>query len=149
MLKRFIYGICLLIVLTSPVWFFVLKNEVTAFKLMGQLRNASLPDGTKILSSSRRVFNSGNGDGCDYQAIALVEHFDQPSTLHSSYMDLFETIFNEELRIVDTNSSAEWFAKLSSQPSEFSIKPDMDDPHLYTISATLAPRKVSPDFRCW
>jgi hypothetical protein len=149
MRKRFIYGIGFLIVLMSPVWFFVLKNEVTAFQLKAQLRNVSLPDGTKVISSSSRVYNSGNGDGCDYQAIVLVEHFDHPDTLHSPYMDLLETIFDEELRIVQTNNSAEWFAKLPSRPSEFSIRPDIDDAHRYTVSATLAPRNVSADFRCW
>ncbi|WP_170125970.1 hypothetical protein [Pelagimonas varians] len=149
MLKRFIYGIVVLIVLTSPVWFFVLKNEVTAFQLKAQLRNVSLPDSSKVISSSSRVYNSGNGDGCDYQVIVLVEHFDHPSIIHSSYLELFQAIFNEELRIFQTNNSAEWLATLPSQPSQFSIKPYIGDAHLFTVSAALFPRKVSPDFRCW
>lgn len=88
MQKRFILGFVCLVVLTSPVWFSMLKNEVAAFQLKVELGNASLPDGAKILSSFSRVYNSENSDGCDYEAFAVIEYYGQVAALQSSYMNL-------------------------------------------------------------
>ena len=149
MQKRFILGFVCLVVLTSPVWFFVLRNEVAAFQLKAELGNASLPDGAKILSSFSRVYNSGNSDGCDYEAIAVIGYFGQVAALKSSYIDLMGTMSDEEPFIGQNENTAHWGAKLSRLGTEFSISPNVDYASRYLVSVTTYARSVRPDFRCW
>ena len=149
MRKRFIVGLVLLTVLTSPVWFFVLRNEVAAFQLKTDLGSASLPDGAKVISSFSRVYNSGNSDGCDYEAIAVIEYYGQVTALQSSYLDLIGTMSDEEPWLGQNEQLARWVAKLSSLRTELSIMPNIDHASLYLVSITSYARNVSPDFRCW
>lgn len=149
MRKRFIVGLVLLAVLTSPVWFFVLRNEVAAFQLKTDLGSASLPDGAKVISSFSRVYNSGNSDGCDYEAIAVIEYYGQVTALQSSYLDLIGTMSDEEPWLGQNEQPARWGAKLSSLGTELSIMPNIDHASRYLVSITSYARNVSPDFRCW
>lgn len=149
MKRRFILGLVLLIILTSPFWFFVLRNEVAAFQLKADLGNASLPDGAKVISSFSRVYNSGNSDGCDYEAIAVIEYYGQVAALQSSYMDLIGTMSVEEPALGQNEGPAYWGAKLPSLGTEFSITPNIDFASRYLVSVTTFARNVSPDFRCW
>ena len=149
MRKRFIVGLVLLAVLTSPVWFSVLRNEVAAFQLKTDLDGASLPDGAKVISSFSRVYNSGNSDGCDYEAIAVIEYHGQVTALQSSYLDLIGTMSDEEPWLGQNEQLAHWVAKLSSLRTGLSIMPNIDHASLYLVSITSYARNVSPDFRCW
>ena len=149
MRKRFIVGLVLLAVLTSPVWFSVLRNEVAAFQLKTDLDGASLPDGAKVISSFSRVYNSGNSDGCDYEAIAVIEYHGQVTALQSSYLDLIGTMSDEEPWLGQNEQLARWVAKLSSLRTGLSIMPNIDHASLYLVSITSYARNVSPDFRCW
>ena len=149
MRKRFIVGLVLLAVLTSPVWFSVLRNEVAAFQLKTDLDGASLPDGAKVISSFSRVYNSGNSDGCDYEAIAVIEYHGQVTALQSSYLDLIGTMSDEEPWLGQNEQLARWVAKLSSLRTELRIMPNIDHAGRYLVSITSYARNVSPDFRCW
>ncbi|WP_108861984.1 hypothetical protein [Ruegeria sp. Alg231-54] len=149
MRKRFFLGLVFLIILTSPVWFFVLRNEAIAFQLKAELGNASLPDGAEVISLSSRVYNSGNSDGCDFQAIAVVKYFGKVDALHSTYMDLIGTMSDEEPYLGQNDNPARWGAKLTDLFTEISITPNMDNATHYLVSATTYARDVSPDFRCW
>lgn len=149
MQKRLLLGIALLAMLTSPFWFFVLRNAVAASQLKIELGNVSLPVGAKIISSFSLVYNSGNSDGCDYQAIAKVEHFGRVDALQSSYLDLNGTTSDEKPLLGQTDSPARWSAKLSGSSTEIDITPNIDHAMRYMVTATTYARSVSPDFRCW
>ncbi len=149
MQKPFVIGFVCLVVLTSPVWFFVLRNEATAFQLKTELKSASLPDGAKVLSSFSRVYNSGNSDGCDFEAFAVVEYSGRVAEIQSSYIDLLSTMSDAEPQIGQNKDPAHWGAKLVGLSTELSISPNADHARRYLVSVGIYPRNVSPDFRCW
>jgi hypothetical protein len=149
MQKYFILGSVCLATLTSPVWFFVLRNEAAAFQLKAELGSASLPEGAKILSSFSRVYNSGNSDGCDYEAFAVIEYYGRAAALQSSYIDLLSTMSDAELHIGQNVNAAHWSAKLVGLSTELSISPNSDHARRYLVSVGKYPRNMSPDFRCW
>jgi len=122
---------------------------VAAFQLKAEIGNASLPDGAKVLSSFSRVYNSGNSDGCDYEAIAVIGYYGQVAALKSSYIDLMGTMSDEEPLMAQNENAAHWGAKLSRLSTEFSITPNVDHASRYLVSVTTYARNVSPDFRCW
>ncbi|MEH6523181.1 hypothetical protein [Sulfitobacter sp.] len=146
MRKRFIVGLALLVVSTAPVWFSVLRNEIAAFQLKTGLGSASLPDGAKVISSFSRVYNSGNSDGCDYEAIAVIEYYGRVAALQSSYLDLIGTMSDEEPWLGQNEQPTRWGAKLSSLGTEFSIIPNIDHASHYLVSVTSYARNINPDF---
>lgn len=149
MKKRFILGLVCLGAFTSPVWFFVLKNDAAAFRLNAQLGNATLPDGARVVSSFSLVANLGNSDGCDYEAIAIIRYYGKVAALQSSYIDLMGTMSDEEPRFGQNDNPAIWGAKLSNLLTEFQISPNVDHAGLYLVSVKNYARNVSLDLRCW
>lgn len=149
MQKRLMFCVLFLGVVTSPVWFFVLRNEAIAFHLKGQLTSASLPDGAAFISTMSRVNNSGNGDGCDYEAIAVIEYYGRVAMLQSSYIELIDEMSPEEPLLGPFITTAGWSVKIFSSFTELSITPNIDHARHYLVSATAFARDISPDFRCW
>ena len=149
MKKRFVIGFVFLAALTSPVWFFVLKNEFSAFQLKERLGRAALPDGAKSLGSFSRVFNSGNGDGCDYEAARVIEYYGRVADLQDACLKLIGILSDEKATLGLNDTSAKWVAKISNLGTEISVVPNLDFTGKYLVTATTYARDVSPDFRCW
>lgn len=153
MRKLVIFLGVLLALLTSPVWIFTAWNSLTAIFLEHDLRGVALPSHAKILSSTSRVYNSGNGDRCDYEALAIVEFYGAVAALQSAYTGLLEDEIlssnQGDLFVSQSNSAASWGAKIVGGFTELYIQPNADHSSRYLISLRRYPRSVSPDFRCW
>jgi hypothetical protein len=149
MQRRFILGLLCLALLTSPIWVFILRNEFSAFQLKAKLGSAALPAGADVLASFSRVFNAGNSDGCDYQAIEIIQYYGDFANLQSSYVNLIHSMSAERPVMEQGGNPFRWGAKISSLQVEFSIVPNTDHAGQYLVSVTSYVRDLSRDFRCW
>ena len=125
----------------------MLWNEATAFQLKRKITSVSLPDGAKIVSTISRIYNSGNSDGCDYEAISIIKYYGDAEELRSSYLKLIEDQY-DEAPILGNNSDLRWGAKISGSSTEFYILPNTDHAGDYFVKATVFARDVSFDLRC-
>lgn len=129
-----------------------LKNEFRGRQISKQLTSAGLPAGAKIIAQDHRVYNGGNGDGCDFQGVVVVSYWGDVAPLREAFLKSLHAYaeqFNDpELQIVTTGGAERWGAKLLGQSTELHIRPNTDHSGLYLIDLTVAPRRASFDLRC-
>ncbi|MCX7301291.1 MAG: hypothetical protein NTX73_13130 [Rhodobacterales bacterium] len=139
--------------LGSPFLIAVVKNNLRASRMATHLASTALPSGAIVVDSTSRVFNGGNGDGCDYQGLVILSYWGDASELRQAYTKSLEQYAERfsDPRIIsgETDEKEEWWAKIWSESTEFHMLPNSDFSGLHLISLTNRARNVSLDPRCW
>jgi len=140
------------VLVVSPFFIPMIINNVRSHRLMTQLVSAELPSGARIIDSTARVFNSGNGDACDYQALLIVSYYGDVSELRQAYLSFLQEYAggypDAQVRSDRPNNGFSWGAKILSHDTELSIQPNVDRGSLYLIVLTHAARAMNFDLRC-
>ena len=146
-----IFGLAMAI-LSSPLWIPMIGNNLEARELRKLLIDTELPTYAKIVASRSRVFNGGNGDGCDYQAVLVLSYWGEFDKLRNAFQ---ATISQYALSIpeatheeVKSGKFPSWTAKISNHSTELSITPNVSTAGLYLIDLTVYARTDSLDPRC-
>lgn len=121
-------------------------------ELANRLSATTLPKHAKIIDQSHRVFNGGNGNGCDYQGFVIVSYWGKVSDLRQAFeaslTEYAKRYDDPEIVSDETNSTDIWWAKIYGRSTELSIRPNKDTARLYLVDLTVYARAESMDFRC-
>jgi hypothetical protein len=146
-------GGAILALLASPFLVAAVKNNFRASRMATHLASANLPTGATVTDSTGRVFNGGNGNGCDYQGLVIVSCWGGASELRQAYMKSLEQYASRfpDPRIIwgGTGDKVDWSAKIWGESTEFYMRPNSDYSGLYLVSLTNSAREESFDPRCW
>ena len=150
--KTFFITLLILGTLGAPFWVPMIKNEMRGRELANQLGATNLPKYAKIIEQSHRVFNGGNGNGCDYQGLVIVSYWGKASDLRQAFevsLTEYAKRFNDPKILSDETKSTDiWWAKIYGQSTELSIRPNKDTAGLYLVDLSVYARMDSMDFRC-
>jgi hypothetical protein len=143
----------ILALLSSPFLIAAAQNNLHGSRLAAHLASAPLPDGARVIDSTGRVFNGGNGNGCDYQGLAIVSYWGDVADLRQAYMKSLELYARRfpDPKIIEgaTDDAVRWGAKVWGESTEFYMSPNSDHSGLYLVSLTNSARDESFDLRCW
>jgi len=127
-------------------------NNLKARELRKLLVATELPKYAKVIASRSRVFNGGNGNGCDFQAIVVVSYYGNVAKLQSAYaetLEMYATKYSDpEIRKIDSSRLSSWSAKIYGRSTELSVTPNANTAGLYLIDLTVIERSDSFDMRC-
>lgn len=128
------------------------NNTLRSRDLEQRLTSTDLPSGARVINSFGRVYNGGNGDGCDYQALAVISYMGEVSMLREAFLSTLEQdaarIPNAKILTDNAMNDAVWWAKTWGGFTEMSIRPNTDHSPLYLVTLNYTPRNISFDFRC-
>lgn len=143
----------ILALLGSPFILAAAKHNLWVGRMANHLASAILPSGADVVDSTGRVFNGGNGNGCDYQGLVIVSYWGDASDLRQAYMKSFEQYAGRFLapQIIwgGTGDKVKWSAKIWDESTELYMWPNSDYSGLYLVSLTNSARDESFDPRCW
>ena len=100
------------------------------------------------MANSTRVFNSGNGDGCDFEATLSINYHGEMFGLTTAFHTFLETSYNgNEIYINPTDDANKWSAKVMGTATEIYVT------HLpnrsFKVKIVEYPRSEGMDIRCW
>lgn len=130
--------------ITAPVWVAMARNTATSFGLRRALTGADWPASAQVQTTAQRVFNSGNGDGCDYQAIVVLSHSGRVEPLR----DVVVAAVAPNATAIGQPEDPYWTAKTDTM-MEITVTPNADHAQTYMITLTHFARRISLDPRCW
>lgn len=143
----------ILALLGSPFIAAAAKHNLWVSRMAKHLASASLPSTADVVESSGRVFNGGNGNGCDYQGLVIVSYWGDASDLRQAYMKSFEQYAGRFpaplITWGGTGDKVNWSANIWGESTEISMWPNSDYSGLYLVSLTNSARDDSFDPRCW
>ncbi|MGD9919444.1 MAG: hypothetical protein AB7U46_15630 [Paenirhodobacter sp.] len=129
-----------------------IDNSLRSHNLARQLASANLPSGARVIKSFGRVYNGGNGGGCDYQGLAIISYYGEVSALRDAFLralqDYAERFPDAKIMTGDALDDDIWGAKIRGGFTEVSIRPNTDHSSLYLVALTYAPRHARFDPRC-
>jgi hypothetical protein len=129
----------------------MLTNSWRAHRLGLTLAAIPLPEGARILTRSTRVFHSGNGAGCDYQGLMIVDYHGPALALSAALTEgVAGQATGSQTRTIATTGleKPRFSAKVINEFTEISMIPNSDHAGLYLIALTFAPHRASLDPRC-
>ena len=140
--------VLLAVLLLTPT----LVNNWRSNQLASHLASADLPSGASLLQKGSRVFNGGNGDGCDYQGFVIVSYWGEASDLRQAFFTVLDNLSTRHAvsQIVSDplESEAAYGAKILGESTELFVRPNIDYSPLYLVSLTHSARASSLDLRC-
>lgn len=136
--------------LAAPFLISMASNELRAKNVLSRLTSAKIPSAARYVSTSSRVFNSGNSDGCDYEANAIII-FDGPlDELAKGFKEALKFQYGgNELSYVKADDPDHWSAKLSPSTTELYIDRQTTAKSRFVASLREYPRSEGFDIRCW
>ena len=136
-------------IVTTPFLISMITNQFFARKLLWKLDTVQLPSSARFVQKSSRVYNSGNSDGCDYEAKLIVVFDGQLSELINSFSEVLKTQYSSnKISHASAAGSDHWFAKLDNITTLL-IDRDLNSPRQFVITLGEYPRHDSFDLRCW
>jgi len=142
----FLFAASILSVLPS------INNSLRSHNLARHLASANLPSGAGVIKSFGRVYNGGNGGGCDYQGLAIISYYGEVSALRDAFLralrDYAERFPNAKIMADNAPDDDIWRAKIWGEFTEVSIRPNTDHSSVYLVALTYTPRNASFDLRC-
>ena len=149
---RYFTALALVGLIFAPFCIAMGANELRARELATLLDETALPGHAQIIDSSYRVFNGGNGNGCDYQGLAIVSYWGDMSKLRAAFMaplSRFAEQFDDAKILAGELSSVDsWTGKIFARSTELTIRPNTDHMGLYLVDLTVSARMDSLDPRC-
>ena len=137
-------------VIVMPFVISMANNQYQAREVLSRLATVQLPRSVHVVSRSSRVYNSGNSDGCDYEARVVVYFDGHLDALIGPFGDVLEKQYQDNKLIGGLPRDANhWSAKLSPSTTELHIDRDVNSPNHFIAILQESPRSEGLDIRCW
>lgn len=144
-------GALLLLILLIGLCAPMMANTWRAHRLGSALAAMPLPEGSRVIARSTRVFHEGNGAGCDYQAVLVVAYYGAVEPLQAALTATLAARSTDPQARVITSASlggTVFGAKLQGSFTEIALRPNADHAGLYLIDLSDTPHHASLDLRC-